>query len=146
MASIGVDCEIIIDGTGYFVKPGTYQVRQPRIRHMVYRADGSLSYVDLGPGRRTWSMTILASNELLKYDGTLTGITGQQYRDALHNSYTSNVGTTVNFTDPLSGTPVAVHFDNYEEKIIDLHTQIISLAAGGSAGVSYEITITLVEA
>lgn len=146
MASIGVDCEIIIDGTGYFVKPGTYQVRQPRIRHMVYRADGSLSYVDLGPGRRTWSMTILASNELLKYDGTLTGITGQQYRDALHNSYTSNVGTTVNFTDPLSGTPVAVHFDNYEEKIIDLHTQIISLAAGGSAGASYEITITLVEA
>ncbi len=146
MASIGVDCEIIIDGTGYFVKPGMYQVRQPRIRHMVYRADGSLSYVDLGPGRRTWSMTILASNELLKYDGTLTGITGQQYRDALHNSYTSNVGTTVNFTDPLSGTPVAVHFDNYEEKIIDLHTQIISLAAGGSAGASYEITITLVEA
>jgi hypothetical protein len=91
-------------------------------------------------------MTILASNELLKYDGILTGITGQQYRDALHNSYTSNVGTTVNFTDPLSGTPVAVHFDNYEEKIIDLHTQIISLAAGGSAGASYEITITLVEA
>jgi hypothetical protein len=146
MASIGVDCEIIIDGTGYFMKPGTYQVRQPRIRHMVYRADGSLSYVDLGPGRHTWSMTILASNELLKYDGTLTGITGQQYRDALHNSYTSNVGTTINFTDPLSGTPIAVHFDNYEEKIIDLHTQIISLAAGGSAGASYEITITLVEA
>jgi hypothetical protein len=69
MATIGYDCEIIIDGTGYFVKPGSYLVKQPRIRHISYRADGSLSYTDLGPGRRSWRMIILALNELTCYDG-----------------------------------------------------------------------------
>lgn len=146
MAIIGTDCELILDGAGYFIKPGTYQVKQPRIRHASYRADGSLSYVDLGPGKRLWSMTILARNDLLRYDGTPTGLTGQQYRDALRASYTSNIGTTINFTDPLHGSPIAVHFDNYSERILDLHTQIIAVATGGSPGASYEISIELLEA
>jgi hypothetical protein len=30
--TIGVDCEILLDGTGYFVQPGTYTVKWPRIR------------------------------------------------------------------------------------------------------------------
>lgn len=146
MPSIGVDCEIILDGTGYFIKPGSYQVKQPRIRHATYRADGSLAYVDLGPGKRTWSMVILARNELLRYDGTASGSSGQQYRDALRTSYTATIGATINFTDPLNGTPIAVHFDSYEERIIDLHSQIIGLASGGSPAASYEISIELVEA
>lgn len=146
MGTIGYDCEIVLDSNGYFVKPGTYQVKQPRVRHMVYRADGSLSYVDLGPGRRTWEMAILCHNDLLRYDGSSTGISGQQYRDSLHNSYINNVGATVNFVDPLNGIAIPVHFDNYEEKIIDLHAQIISLATGGSPAASYEVMITLVEA
>ena len=146
MGTIGYDCEVVLDGNGYFVKPSTYQVKQPRVRHMVYRADGSLSYVDLGPGRRTWEMVILCRNDLLRYDGSLTGMSGQQYRDFLHSSYINNIGTTVNFVDPLNGTSIPVHFDNYEEKIIDLHTQIISLATGSSPAASYEVTITLVEA
>jgi len=146
MPTIGVDCEIILDGTGYFIKPGSYQVKQPRIRHASYRADGSLAYVDLGPGKRTWSMIILARNELLRYDGTPSGSSGQQYRDALRTSYTATIGATINFTDPLNGTPIAVHFDAYEERIIDLHSQIISLSSGGSPAASYEISIELLEA
>ena len=146
MPTIGVDCEIILDGTGYFIKPGSYQVKQPRIRHTTYRADGSLAYVDLGPGKRTWSMIILARNELLRYDGTPSGSSGQQYRDALRTSYTATIGATINFTDPLNGTPIAVHFDAYEERITDLHSQIISLASGGSPAASYEISIELLEA
>ncbi len=146
MAQIGIDAEIILDGTGYFVKPGTYTVKQPRIRKATVRADGSLAYVDLGPGKRLWSMVILARNELLKYDGTLTGTTGQQYRDALRTSYTSSVGTTINFTDPLNGTAIAVHFESFEEKIIDLHSQIIAVATGGNLSGSYEVTISLLEA
>lgn len=146
MPTIGVDCEIILDGTGYFVKPGTYQVKQPRIRHASYRADGSLAYVDLGPGKRTCAMTILARNELLKYDGTFTGLSGQQYRDALRTSYTANIGTTLNYIDPLNGLPMAVHFDNYEERIIDLHSQVIGLAGGGGPAAVYEISIELLEA
>ncbi len=146
MPVIGVDCEIILDNAGYLIKPGTYQIKQPRIRHASYRADGSLSYVDLGPGKRLWSMTILARNDLLRYDGTPTGLTGQQYRDALRTSYTSNIGTTINFTDPLNGTAIAVHFDSYQERILDLHSQIVAAATGGSAGASYEVAIELLEA
>ena len=75
MSTIGVDCELIIDSTGYFVKPGTYKMKQPRVRKATVRADGGESYVDLGPGKRAWSMVVLCLNELLKYDGTQTGLT-----------------------------------------------------------------------
>src|SRR5437763_950349 len=146
MATIGYDCELILDGNGYFIKPNTYSVKQPRIREAKYRADGSLSYVDLGPGRRTWTMTVLAINELRRYDGSTVNTTGQQYRDALRASYINNIGTTINFTDPLSGSAIPVHFDAYSETIINLHSQIIALATGGSAGASYEIKIELLEA
>lgn len=146
MATIGVDCELILDGTGYFLKPGSYSVKQPRLRHGTYRADGALAYVDLGPGRRLWSMIVLCVNELKKYDGTPVATTGQQFRDALHTSYTGSTGTTINFVDPLNGSTIPVHFDGYEEAIIDLHSQIIALATGGSAGASYEVRIDLLEA
>ena len=144
MPQIGYDCEIILDGTGSFIKPGSYTVKHPRIRKATVRADAGESYIDPGPGRREWSMVILCINDLLKYDGTPTGITGQQYRDALKAIYTNNVGTTINFTDPLNGSAIAVHFDSYEETVRDLHSQIISAATGGSAA-SYEVKIVLVE-
>lgn len=143
--TIGLDCEVIIDGTGYFLKPGSFSVRQPRIRKATVRADGGESYIDLGPGRRTWFMTVLCLNDLLKYDGTPTGISGEQYRAALRASYTASTGTTINFSDPLNGTSLAVHFDSYEELIHDLHSQVVSLATGGSRGASYEVKITLLE-
>lgn len=146
MPTVGLDCEVVIDGTGYFVRPGSFSVKQPRIRKATVRADAGESYVDLGPGRREWSMIILCINDLLKYDGTPTGLTGEQYRDALRTSYTNSAGTTINFTDPLSGTAIPVHFDSYEELIHDLHSQIVSLATGGSAAASYEVKIVLVEA
>jgi hypothetical protein len=68
------------------------------------------------------------------------------YPDALKTSYTGSVGTTINFTDPLNGSAIPVHFDSYEETVRDLHSQIISLATGGSAGASYEVRVVLVEA
>ncbi len=146
MASIGVDAEIILDGTGYFIKPGSYIMKQPRVRKATIRADGGEAYVDLGPGKREWLMVILCVNDLLKYDGTPTGTSGQQYRDALRASYNNSTGTTITFTDPLSGTAVAVHFDSYAETIVDLHSQIVSLAVGGSPACSYEVHIALIEA
>ena len=145
MSSIGIDGEVKLDGSYYFVKPGSYLAKRPRVRKTSYRADGTLSYVDLGPGRREWEMIILARNELLKYDGTTTGVTGQQVRDALISSYTSNVGASINFVDPLNNT-IAVYFDDYEEIVLDLKSQIIALATGGSLAASYECKITLVEA
>lgn len=146
MATIGLDCEVIVDGVGFFVKPGSYTLRQPRIRKTTLRADGGTSYIDLGPGRREWSLVVLCLNDLLQYDGTPTGTTGQQYRDSLRASYTNSVGTTVNFTDPLSGSVIAVHFDDYQEVIRDLHSQVVSVSTGGGPGASYEARIVLVEA
>jgi hypothetical protein len=146
MATIGIDCELILDGNGYFIKPGTYRVQQPRIRKATVRADGALAYVDLGPGKRVWSMTVLCLNDLTRYDGTPTGITGQQYRDALHASYTGSIGTSLLYSDPLNTTAVAVHFDFYKEGIADLHIQQMALAVGGTPGLSYEVMIELIEA
>ncbi len=143
---IGVDCELLLDGTGYFVKPGSYTMKQPRIRKSTLRADGGTSYVDMGPGKRMWSMTLLCKNDLLRYDGLTTGLTGQQYRDAIHTSYLNSVGTTVLFSDPINTTVIAVHIDSYTEVVADLHTQQVALSLGGSGGLSYEVTIELVEA
>jgi hypothetical protein len=146
MPTIGYDAEIILDGTGYFIKSGSYAVKQPRIRQASYRADGSLAYIDLGPGRRMWSMTVLAVNELRRYDGTLVGLSGQQFRDALHASYSGSIGATINLYDPMNSGPTAVHFDSYAESILNLHSQIIAIASGESIGASYEIKIELLEA
>ncbi len=145
MATQGLDCEIILDGTGYFVKPGSYIMHQPRVRKAVVRADGGESYVDLGPGKRSWKMVVLCVNDLLKYDGTSAGVTGEQYRDALRTSYTGSTGLTISFTDP-TATIIAVHFDDYAEHVRDLHSQVIALADGGTLGsLSYEVAIVLVE-
>jgi hypothetical protein len=145
MATIGVDCEIILDGNGYFVKPASYQVRQPRIRKATVRADGAESYVDLGPGKRSWSMVILCLNELACYDGSLSSTSGQQYRDALRTSYLNSAGNTILLKDPINGS-INVHFDAYSERINDLHSQITALMTGGSLAASYEVSIELVEA
>ncbi|GAC1568813.1 MAG: hypothetical protein NVS3B14_19610 [Ktedonobacteraceae bacterium] len=146
MPSIGQDCEVTLDGSGYFIKPGTFKMKQPRIRKATVRADGGEAYVDLGPGKRIWSMTVLCMNDLLKYDGTSTGLTGQQCRDALRASYSGSAGTTILFTDPLNGTSLPVHFDSYAEVIYDLHIQQVALSTGSSTALSYEVEIELVEA
>jgi len=143
---IGVDCELLLDGTGYFVKPGSYTMKQPRIRKSTVRADGGTSYVDLGPGKRIWSMILLCKNDLLRYDGLSTNITGQQYRDAVRTSYLNSVGTTVLFSDPINTTVIAVHIDSYTEVVSDLHTQQVALSLSGLNGLSYEVTVELVEA
>ena len=146
MPVIGQDCEVILDGSGYFIKPGTFKMKQPRIRKATVRADGGEAYIDLGPGKRIWSMTVLCMNDLLKYDGTSAGLTGQQYRDALRASFTGSSGTTILFTDPLNGSALPVHFDSYAEVIYDLHIQQVALATGASAALSYEVEIELLEA
>ena len=146
MPQIGLDCEIILDNTGYFVKPGSYIMRQPRNRKITVRADGANAYVDIGPGKRLWELTILCLNELKRYDGANVPLKGQQYRDALRTSFLASSGTTINFVDPIGSSSVAVHFDSYQERILNLHSQVIAPATGGSPGASYEVSITLVEA
>jgi hypothetical protein len=146
MPTIGVDAEVIIDGSGYFVRPRSYTMQQPRIRKATVRADGGQAYVDLGPGRRIWKLIILCVNDQLKYDGTPTNMSGQQYRDALRASYTNSVGSTIQFIDPLNSAPIAVHFDSYSELVYDLRVQQVALATGAPPALSYEVEIVLLEA
>jgi hypothetical protein len=147
MATIGIDCEIILDGSGYFLKPGSYVMHRPRIRKASVRADGGESYVDLGPGKREWSLCLLCLNELLNYDGTPNSKDGQGFRDTLLSSYTGSAGSTINFIEPTNGTAIAVHFDSYSERILDLHSQIVNLVGGGGTPrLSYEVIVVLVEA
>jgi hypothetical protein len=146
MPTIGVDAEVIIDGSGYFVRPRSYTMQQPRIRKATVRADGGQAYIDLGPGRRIWKLIILCVNDQLKYDGTPTSMSGQQYRDALRASYTNSVGSIIQFIDPLNNAPISVHFDSYSELVYDLRVQQVTLATGAPPALSYEVEIVLVEA
>jgi len=65
---------------------------------------------------------------------------------ALPISYTGSVGTTINFTDPLNGAAIAVHFDSYAEMVEDLHVQQVPLSTGLPAGLSYLVALELIEA
>jgi hypothetical protein len=140
---IGVDAECGLDLTGYWIKPGSYSVKQPRTRKATVREDGSEGYVSLGPGKREWSMVILCINDLFNYQGVSTNFTGQQYRDALRASY-ATIGEPVQFTDP-QNVAIPVHFQSYSETILDVKSQQAALATGGSAAATYEVAIVLVE-
>jgi hypothetical protein len=142
--TIGVNAHIILDGTGYYIKPLSYKIKRPRISKAQYRADGTLSYVDIGAGKRTFSMTIIARNELPNYDGSTSNLTGEQYRDALITSYTGKIATAITYVDP-TNTSISVYFDDYSETITDLKSQIIPYSVGNSVAPSYECEIVLLE-
>ena len=124
MATIGVDCQIILDGQGYWIEPHSYQMHQPRIRKATITKGGGERYVDVGLGKRVWAFTVLCLNDQLRYDGASEATTGQQYRDALRTSY-AQVATVLSFTDP-NKVVASVHFDDYREQIRDVRTQLRS--------------------
>jgi hypothetical protein len=134
MPTVGVDCQVIVDGGGYFVEPGTYMVRQPRLRKATITKSGAERYVDAGPGKREWEMTLLCVNELVGY-GAGAPPAGKVLRDALRMSYARTAA--ISFTD-VEGVPHSVHFDDYTEHVRDPRTQLTSP--------SYHVAIILVEA
>src|SRR5947209_7486077 len=106
MPTIGLDCELILDGTGYFIERSSFKVVRPRVRRADHNrvpaaagAGAGERYLDLGPGKREWSFVILAHQAMRAFDGTPVSSTGQQLRDALHTSY-EKVNTILAFTDP----------------------------------------------
>jgi hypothetical protein len=147
MPTIGLDAQILLDGSGYFIEPTSFAVKQPRIRRAELTrtpaaagASGAGSgerYVDQGPGKREWSFTILAFQSIRTYAGTMVTLTGQQYRDAVHTSY-QKVNTTLAFTDPNSQSWTA-HFD-------DLHEEIDDVRAQNDGELQYYLHVTLTEA
>lgn len=144
MPTLGLDCHIILDGTGYWIDPNAYHMIRQRNRRAVSNrtpASGSAGagqrYIDLGPGKREWQIAVICYQAIHDYAGNPVSSTGQQYRDALHTSY-QKVNTTLSYTDP-SGAAWTVHFDHLEEHIIDVRAQ-----ADGE--IQYLCTIILIEA
>ena len=135
MATIGIDCQVILDGQGYWIEPHSYEMQRPRLRKAAVTKGGGERYVDPGPGKRVWSFTVLAANDLLRYDGKPTGLTGQQYRDLLAASY-AKIGP-IPFIDP-HGDAWNVHFDDLVESLPDPRTQ--------TSGSAYLLAVTLIEA
>lgn len=132
--NIGLDCQVALDGMGYWVEPHSYRVHRPRLRKASVTSGGGERYVDAGPGKRVWSFTVLCANNLLRYDGQPTGVSGQQYRDALAASYAKIAALA--FVDP-HGVAWSVRFDDMVEALPDPRTQLTSP--------SYLLDVELVE-
>lgn len=134
MATIGTDCQVILDGVGYFVEPHTYAMKRIRVRKSTIAKGGQERYVDSGPGKRTWHMILLCLDQLKDYTGQLLTVRGVDLRNTLVASY-AKLGT-VAYTD-LDGQAYTVHFDDFEEQVRDPRTQLV--------GVSYHCAVVLAE-
>ena len=140
MPTLGVDCQVILDGIGYFVEPHSYVMKRARIRKATLTKSGAERYVDLGPGKREWQMQFLCLNGLLDYTGAPLPGTGKTLRDGLRASYEklpAGGTATLAYTD-LDGMVYTVHFDDYEEQVRDPRTQLTAP--------SYHVVVILVEA
>lgn len=144
MATIGLDCQLILDGQGYFIEPSSFVVTRPRVRSAQHNRQVAVGgngagerYIDTGPGKREWAFTIIAYQAIRDYAGREVSFTGQQYRDALQTSY-NKVNTTLAFTDP-QGTSWTIRFDDLIEEIADVRAQ-------GDGELQYLCHVTLVEA
>jgi hypothetical protein len=146
MPTVGTDCQIILDGTGYWIEPASYKVMRARIRRADLTGVAASSvgpgsgagerYIDRGPGKREWTFIVVAFNNMQNYAGTATGVTGQQAHDSLQTSY-NKVNTTLSFTDPLSAVWATVRFDDLVEELSDVRSQI--------DGAQYYMHVTLIE-
>ncbi len=139
-ANVGIDCQVALDGAGYWLAPKSYRVGRPRLRRATVLAGGAENYVDAGPGKRVWTFIVLALDGLARYDGRPTGLTGQQYRDALTASY-ETIGV-LPFVDP-HGVAWRVRFDHLVESLPDPRT---ALAGPAGLGPGYLLAVELVEA
>ncbi len=114
--NVGLDCQVALDGVGYWIEPRGYRARRPRLRKATVTAGGGEVYVDAGPGKRVWTFTVLALNGLTRYDGRPTGLSGSDYRDALAAAY-AKIGP-LPFVDP-RGAAWNVHVDDLVETLPD---------------------------
>jgi hypothetical protein len=145
MATIGTDCQLILDGFGYFIEPASYKVQRARVRRAdatgvaaVGSSPGSGAgeiYVDRGPGKREFDFIVVCFNAMKDYAGNTISTTGQQLHDQLQLTY-NKVNTQLAFTDP-AGNPWTVWFDDLVEELSDVRSQV--------DGCQWYMHVTLVE-
>lgn len=135
MPTVGEDCSVILDGHGYFVKPGSYRVEIPKVVAAAPAASVGPAAVDLGAGKQVWHFTALAYTNHLNHNGTVNATSAATYRANLRASHAK--AEALAFTDRL-GAAHSVHMVALEERV--------PAAAGLWERPEWEITVTLVEA
>ncbi len=135
MPTVGEDCSVILDGHGYFVKPGSYRVEVPKVMAAAPAAAAGPAAVNLGAGKQVWHFTALAYTNHLNYNGTVNATSAASYRANLRASYAK--AAALAFTDRL-GAVHSVHMLTLEERIPE--------AAGFWERPEWEIVVWLVEA
>ena len=135
MPTVGEDCSVILDGNGYFVKPGSYRIEVPKIMAAEPDAAAGPAAVNLGAGKQVWHFTALAYSNHLNHNGTVNSTTADSYRANLRATHAKS--EALSFTDRL-GTAHTVHVLTLEERIAE--------AAGFWEQPEWEIAVTLVEA
>jgi hypothetical protein len=145
VATIGTDCQLILDGTGYWIEPASYIVKRARVKRadltgvaaspVGQGAGAGNVYIDRGPGKREWNFIVVAFNSMLTYAGTVQSTTGQQIHDALQTSY-NKVNAQLAFTDP-GGLAWTVWFDDLVEELGDVRSQL--------DGLQWYMHVTLIE-
>jgi len=136
MATVGLDCHLILDGQGYWIAAASFHCMRPRVRRSTVRQDGTVAYVDLGPGRKQWRFTVVAMDGLRDVSGGTVTTSGAAYRAALIASF-AKINQVLSFVDP-EGKTYQVRFDACEEVLPSLRSQL--------TGIGYELAVTLVEA
>ena len=135
MPTVGEDCSVILDGHGYFVKPGSYRVEVPKIVAAAPDAPVGPAAVNLGAGKQVWHFTALAYTNHLNYNGTVNATSAATYRTNLRAAHAK--AAALAFTDRL-GAEHSVHMVTLEERIAE--------AAGFWEQPEWEMAVTLVEA
>jgi len=106
---------------GFFVKPGSYRVELPHLRHARATATRGLSYVDLGPWKRHFYMVVLCRNQVRNLDGTINSTTALQWHDLLWGFY-QRVNESHAFVDP-QGVAYTVRFDACTDQVVPFGSQ-----------------------
>ena len=83
MPTVGEDCSVILDGHGYFVKPGSYRVEIPKILAATPGAAAGPAAVDLGAGKQVWHFTVLAFANHLNRNGSVNPTAAATFRTRL---------------------------------------------------------------
>jgi hypothetical protein len=135
MPTVGEDCTVVLDGNGYFIRPGSYRVEVPKIIATAPEAAAGPAAVDLGAGKQVWHFTALAYSNHLNHNGTVNATSAATYRANLRASFAKVEALA--FTDRL-GITHSVHMVTLEERVPE--------AAGFWEQTEWEIGVSLVEA
>ena len=124
MATIGVDCNVTLTNAnvnggvpvGFFVKPGTFTMTQPRLAQARRTAAGSISYVESGLGKREFGFVVMCRSNVRNLDGTTNVTKARQWHDWLWEFY-QRLNEDHTFVDPLEDS-YAVRFAGCEDRVI----------------------------